>query len=67
MATRRLSQADIKQELRAYEKQYGMSSAEFQTQYRKGKLEGTRDFVRWMGLCDMLVAAKVSAKGTVSA
>jgi hypothetical protein len=67
VATRRLTLADIKRELRIYEKKYSMSSEEFQAQYRGGQLEGTRDFVRWMGLCDMLVALKASSKGTVSA
>lgn len=67
MATRRLGLADIKRELRVYEKKYSMSSDEFQGRYQKGKLEGTRDFVRWMGLCDMLAAAKASTKGAVSA
>ena len=67
MTTRRLGLADIKRELHVYEKKYGMSSDEFQGQYEKGKLEGTRDFVRWMGLCGMLAAAKASTRGTVSA
>ena len=67
MATRRLALADIKRELRVYEEKYSMSSGEFQGQYESGKLEGTQDFVRWMGLCDMLAAAKTSTKGAVSA
>jgi hypothetical protein len=62
-----LGLADIKRELRVYEKKYSMSSDEFQRQYGKGELEGTRDFVRWMGLCGMLVAAKATTKGAVSA
>ena len=67
MAARRLSLTDIKRELSVYEKKYAMTSVDFQTRYRGGELEGTRDFVRWIGLCDMLVAAKATTKGAVSA
>lgn len=52
-----LETADIKRELRAYEKKYGMTSAVFQQKYRKGELREQRDFVRWIGLCEMIAAS----------
>jgi hypothetical protein len=59
---KRLGPKQIKQELAVYEKKYGMTSREFYENYRGGKLDGSRDFVRWAGLCRMLVAATAAPR-----
>jgi hypothetical protein len=35
--------------LSAYEAKYHMSSADFFSQYKEGKLEDSKDFVEWAG------------------
>jgi len=55
---RRLSLGDIKDELRLLEEKFGWTSAEFRKRYRSGELDGTSEFVRWIGLCRMLAAAE---------
>jgi len=35
--------------LEAFEKQYGMSTAEFERRFRPGDLEETLDFIEWEG------------------
>lgn len=67
MVTRRLSVSDIKRELAVYERKYGMTSSDFQKRYRAGELDGTQDFVRWMGLCRMMAAATGPGKRAASA
>lgn len=62
MVTRRLSLADIEEELGVLEKTHGMSTAEFQERYRKGEIDGMPDFVRWMGLCRMKAASTSSSR-----
>lgn len=35
--------------LKAFEKQFGMTSAEFERRFKPGDLEETLDFIEWMG------------------
>ena len=62
VVVKRLGAKQIKQELAVYEQKYSMTSRQFYEKYRGGKLDGSRDFVRWAGLCRMHIAASAAPR-----
>ncbi|NKQ34469.1 MAG: hypothetical protein HF973_02515 [Chloroflexi bacterium] len=43
----------IQKAMARFEKQYGMDSSQFWTQYQAGQLADTDDFMEWNALCKM--------------
>lgn len=39
----------LNRELLAFERQYGMTSVEFYTRYKRGEMGDDMDFIRWVG------------------
>jgi len=45
---------NLKLDIRAYEKKYKMTSADFYKQFNQGKMDDREDYMLWAGLCEML-------------
>ena len=47
----RLTKAEVKRKLAAFEAKYGMTSQEFLAKGRRGELDCSDDFLEWEGYC----------------
>ena len=62
---KQLSEKDLSNILKSYEKKHGMSSAEFYVKYNRGKLADEReyskfsDFIKWASYYDMAAKAGI--------
>jgi hypothetical protein len=52
--------AEMEQQLRAYEAQYGMSSDEFYRRFQAGELGDSADFFEWNTYYEMLMGDRVA-------
>ncbi|MCF6271169.1 MAG: hypothetical protein L3J41_15760 [Melioribacteraceae bacterium] len=50
--------ARIQIDLDELEKKYNMTTAEFYTQFENSKLEDSKDFILWAGLCELQQESK---------
>ena len=57
-----LSASDIRRELKAIEKRYGMTSGDFYERFNRGELGDDQDFMMWASLYDMLAIAEAPSK-----
>ena len=46
---RQVSLNDLRQDLKAFEAKYGMSSAEFHAKFERGEVEDSEDMLEWAG------------------
>ena len=49
------TRANIQVKLRYYEDQYGLSSADFYTQFLTGSLGDSEDYMEWAGFYEMIL------------